>query len=182
MGLSDGSRVACAVVIVVLLVVLWHLFIGPRIYGTERLSNAIYLDQIVFKNPNPLLMKYTGREKDVTGMSARDYYYENDIDSRNLVAPQYLEGNSGYVDHTDYLGMPLEYRPSTLPTKTIPVNSDRVGLTSTAGPMSNMAALSRKSVAEKKKDIVPSAISKGAKTSDPIKTASPAAMQIATSQ
>jgi hypothetical protein len=170
MGLCDGSRLARAVVIVLLLVVLYWVFMNRK----ERLSNTIYLDQIVFKNPNPLLMKYTGRERDSTGMSARDYYYENDIDSRNLVAPQYLEGDSGYVDHTDYLGMPLEYRPSTLPTKTIPVPQ--------RGVYTNAEAQRGRSNAARKRDIVPSAISKDAKTDEPIKTASPTSMQVAVSQ
>lgn len=169
MGLCDANRVGCAIIIVLLLVVLYWVFMAKK----ERLSNAIYLDQIVFKNPDPLLMKYTGRERDLTGMSARDYYYENDIDSRNLVAPQYLEGNSGYVDHTDYLGMPLEYRPSVAPSKTIPV---------ARGVSTDAEAQNGRSRAARKKDIVPSAVSKSAKTSDPIKNASAAAMQMATNQ
>lgn len=179
MGLCDGSSLVCAVVIILLLVIAYWVLVARK----ERLSNAIYLDQIVFKNPDPLLMKYTGRERDLTGMSARDYYYENDIDSRNLVAPQYLEGDSGYVDQTDYLGMPLEYRPSTLPSKTIPAPRI-VTITDVAGPTTDAAAQMGRSRPARKKDLVPSAVSKGAKskTSDPIKTASAGAMQMATSQ
>lgn len=144
MGLCD-DKLTCVIVIIVLLLVLCWFFMC----GKEHLTNAIYLDQIVFKSPDPLLMKYTGREKDITGMSARDYYYENDIDSRNLVAPQYLEGNSAYVDHTDYLGMPLEYRPSTVSSRSGYVPS----------------AISRKA--------------KSPTVDAPIKAASPTAMQTA---
>ena len=100
------SQVVAAVVLVLILVLAWVLYTQR-----EHMGEVFYLNQLTMKNTDPITYYYTRRERDVTGMSQEDYYYENDTNSRNLVAPQYLEGDTKWQDHTDYLGMPLEHRP-----------------------------------------------------------------------
>lgn len=169
MGLCTTNKLLCVFLLFVLLVLLYYTF-GK----SERMTNTVYLDQIVYDHPDPLLMKYMGREKDITGMSARDYYYENDIDARNLVGPQYLEGDSNYVDHSDYLDMPLEYRPA--PSAGHDLNS---AVSVPARSPEQMPDL-RPSKPARKRDIVPAVTKRKATTmSDPMKSASTGAMQMA---
>lgn len=163
MGLCSTNKALCALLILVLVVLIYYSLGG----WSERMTNSVYLDQIVYSHPDPLLMKYTGREKDIQGMSARDYYYENDLDARNLVGPQYLEGDSNYVDHTDYLDMPLEYRPAPHGTSLLPARSPE-----------KMPDL-RPSWPARRRDFVPAVTSRKASMDAPMKSASVGAMQMA---
>jgi hypothetical protein len=93
---------------------MWH--------SREHMGEVFYLDQMTMKHPDPALFHYTGRERDVAGMDGHDYYLENDMNARNLVAPYYFESDSAYVDHTDYLDMPMRYRPK-IPTAGVVADS-----------------------------------------------------------
>lgn len=169
MGLCTTNKILCVFLLFVLVVLLYYTF-GKK----ERMTNSVYLDQIVYDHPDPLLMKYMGRERDIAGMSARDYYYENDIGARNLVNPQFMEGDSNYVDHTDYLDMPLEYRPAPSAGQSL----DSSESIPARGP-EQMPDL-RRSVPVRKCDIVPAVTKRRATTMQaPMKSASPGAMQMA---
>lgn len=99
----------CAVVVVVVILLVFWLI--KSMSSREHMGEVFYLDQMTMKHPDPTLFHYTGRERDVTGMDQHDYYLENDMNARNLAAPYYFEGVAPYEDHTDYLGMPTQYRP-----------------------------------------------------------------------
>jgi hypothetical protein len=96
-----------AVILLVILLVFFLLWGGAR---GEGMSDW-YLDQMAMRYSDPTTFIYTGNERDVSGMSARDYYLENKANYLNGAAPAYFEGNQRFVDHTDYLNMPAEYRP-----------------------------------------------------------------------
>lgn len=101
--------------LVVGIIVLLLLYIVFYLYTTgaeERMSDVYFSSNIANKSIDPLNMYYGFRSKDITGMSPEDYYYENQTNSGNYVSPQFLEKDEKYVDHTDALGMPLEYRPA----------------------------------------------------------------------
>lgn len=93
-----------AAVVVILLLVFF-------VMRKEHLGDIFYLDQIAMQNSDPTWFKYTGWDKDVLGMSARDYYLENDLYSNSRAAPQRLKDDSAFKDHTNYLQMPYQYRP-----------------------------------------------------------------------
>jgi len=95
--------------ILLVLVLLLLFFIGGG--GMRERMSDWYLDQMAMRYPDPTTFIYTGDERDVAGMSGRDYYLENKTNYLNGVAPPYFEGAARFVDQTDYLGMPAEYRP-----------------------------------------------------------------------
>jgi hypothetical protein len=100
-----------AVIIAVLIVLIFvYTFWSPM---AEAFSEIVYLDQMAMKNSDPMYFKYSSWERDVDGMSPRDYYLENQTNYLNQVAPGYFKGNGLYRDHTDYLNMPKQYRPVT---------------------------------------------------------------------
>jgi len=80
---------------------------------SEHLEDVFYLDQMAMQNSDPTFFKYTGRERDVLGESSRDYFLQNRMFSNSGVAPQHLEDDSAFVNQTDYLDMPPQYRPET---------------------------------------------------------------------
>ena len=95
------------VVIIIIVIVVVNL-------SSEHLSDHYYLDQMAMKSFNPDYIQYFGRDKDVLGMDHRDYYLENKMYANSGAAPQRLIADSAYFDHTDYLGMPNQYRPRPL--------------------------------------------------------------------
>lgn len=97
-----------AIVIVLIIMVMGYFMF---MQGKPELMSNYYLDDIAMAYSDPTLMTYTGREKDVLGNSARDYYLENTRNYLNGVAPGYFEGDSAFVNETSYLDMPAEYRP-----------------------------------------------------------------------
>lgn len=97
------------IIVLVLLYIAYYLYVTGR---EERMGDVFYSSNLANKSMDPLKTYYSFREKDVTGMSAEDYYYENQTNAGNYIAPQYLQNDTKYVDHTDYLGMPLEWRPA----------------------------------------------------------------------
>lgn len=100
-----------AMIIAVLIVLVFvYTFWNPM---SEAFSEVVYLDQMAMKNSDPMYFKYSSWERDVDGMSPRDYYLENNTNYANKVAPGYFAGDGLYVDHTDYLNMPRQYRPVT---------------------------------------------------------------------
>lgn len=114
MGFTEWCKengALCAAVLILLVIVVLHLY---RSWVSEHMGEVFYLDQMVMKNPDPIGFHYTGRERDIAGMSGRDYYLENDINAKNLVSPFYFEGDQAFVDHTDYLGMRPQYRPQAV--------------------------------------------------------------------
>jgi hypothetical protein len=94
--------------IIVALLVIGYLLVSSQ---SEGFSEPIYLDQMAMKYSDPMYFKYSSWERDVDGMSPRDYYLENETNYLNGVAPGYFAGDQLYVDHTDYLNMPPQYRP-----------------------------------------------------------------------
>lgn len=97
-------------VVIVIIVIL--LFVVMR--RKEMMEDVFYLDQIGMQNIDPTKYKYTGRDKDVLGMSVKDYYLENEQYAMSNVAPQLFIDNSKFKNQTDYLDMPKIYRPTSL--------------------------------------------------------------------
>lgn len=93
--------------VILIVLVLLLLFWGWK----ENLTQPDYLDQMAMKYSDPTYFKYSSWERDVAGMSPRDYYLENQANYLNQIAPGYFKGDGLYVDHTDYLDMPAQYRP-----------------------------------------------------------------------
>ena len=108
---QDKSKYIMVGVVIVIVVVL--IFVGSY-FSKEHMSDVFYLDQIGMKNMDPTNYKYTGRDKDVLGMSAKDYYLENGRYASSHAAPQLFLNNNRFKNQTDYLGMPEIYRPSSL--------------------------------------------------------------------
>jgi hypothetical protein len=75
----------------------------------ERLNQPFYLDQIAMQASDPTIVNYLGRETDVLGMSMTDYFTENDLNARNLVAP-YYNNDLAFSNRTSYLQMPRWFR------------------------------------------------------------------------
>ena len=103
-----GKLILATAIIAVLIVV----FIGMS--STERMEDQFILNQLAAENADPVYFKYTGRDKDVLGMSGEDYYYTNQTYANSRAADQLLEGNAAFVNQTDYLDMPAQYRPKPL--------------------------------------------------------------------
>ena len=103
-----GKMILVVAVISVLIVVI----IGMS--STERMEDQFILNQLAAENADPVYFKYTGRDKDVLGMSGEDYYYTNQTYANSRAADQLLEGNAAFVNQTNYLDMPAQYRPKPL--------------------------------------------------------------------
>jgi hypothetical protein len=129
-------------IVVLLLIVIWYWG-----YGAENFSEIYYLDQMAMKNSDPMYFKYSSWERDVDGMSPRDYYLENQANYTNQFAPGYFVGDQLYVDHTDYLNMPPKYRPkppmqesgsikvTKTPLDTKPVSAGAMQMKTTVAPV-----------------------------------------------
>jgi len=94
----------CVAIVVVIMLLIWWLVI------TEGLEDPFYLDYLVMKHPDPTRFKYTGRTRDILGMTGRDYYLENDMLHRARTVDD-IYGANKFVNQNNYLGMPAEYRP-----------------------------------------------------------------------
>lgn len=101
----------CYTLIIVILLFLFYYF-----YVSEHLENPFFLDQMAMESHDPIYLNYLGYERDVSGMSPRDYYLENQMNSSTKVGPQYFEGDLQFQDHTDYMGMPIKSRPLRNPS------------------------------------------------------------------
>lgn len=109
----NTNKFLCAVVIaLVILLVLYFVCPGKG----EHMGDPFYLNQMAMDNMDPSLFIYTNRERDVSGSDMQDYYLENQMNAETGVGPQYMEGNSKFVDHTDYLDMPMQFRPKVVST------------------------------------------------------------------
>ena len=102
----DTKQIICATVVVLLLVLLVYYY-----YYHSEGFNPVYLDEMAMKYSDPMFFKYSSWERDVDGMSPRDYYLENQMNYGNQIAPGYFKGNRLFTDKTDYLNMPPQYRP-----------------------------------------------------------------------
>lgn len=100
---------------IVILAVLILIIVGFT--KVELFGDVFYLDQMAMLNTDPTDFKYTGNERDVLGESGRDYYLMNQTYANNQSAPQLLEGNLAYVNQTQYLDMPVQYRPHPLDSR-----------------------------------------------------------------
>jgi hypothetical protein len=106
---NHWSKVVVAVILVVFLI---FAFIGMS--SSERMEDQFILNQLAAENADPVYFKYTGRDKDVLGMSGEEYYYDNLTFANSRAAGQLLEGNAAFVNQTNYLDMPAQYRPKPL--------------------------------------------------------------------
>ena len=97
-------------VVIVIIVILLFVVMSRK----EMMEDVFYLDQIGMQNTDPTKYKYTGRDKDILGMSVKDYYLENEQYAMSNVAPQLFIDNSKFKNQTDYLDMPKIYRPTSL--------------------------------------------------------------------
>lgn len=109
---NHWDKVVIGVLIVVALIFAFYGFTRPQ----EHLGDVFYLDQMAMLNADPTYFKYTGRDRDVLGESGQDYYLQNLMYSNSRAAGQLLEGNKAFVNQTDYLDMPPEYRPKPMST------------------------------------------------------------------
>jgi hypothetical protein len=123
------------VLVCVLLLVLyfWH--------TSENFSEVFYLDQMAMKYSDPMYFKYSSWERDVDGMSPRDYYLENQTNYLNQIAPGYFEKDGLYVDHTDYLNMPPQNRPNNISLKPISAAAPEILIQKKAGMEAEKTAL-----------------------------------------
>jgi hypothetical protein len=87
-------------------------------WKSEKLTDPFYLDQMAMEYDDPAIFMYTGREKDVSGMDMKDYYLENQMNSSSGAGPQYLKNNTNFIDHTDFMGIPIKTRPLRNPSAT----------------------------------------------------------------
>jgi len=102
-----GKMLMALAFVVVLIIVLVA-------FGSEHMQDRFVLNQLAAANADPVYFKYTGRDKDVLGMSPEDYYYANQTYANSRAADQLLEGNAAFINQTDYLDMPAQYRPKPL--------------------------------------------------------------------
>ncbi len=107
----SGKTWAIIVVLVLLLIMFVMMY-----WGSELFHSPYFLDQMAMSSQDPTWLNYLGYERDVAGMSSRDYYLENQMNSSTKVGPQYMKGNTQFVDHTDYMDMPIKYRPLRNPS------------------------------------------------------------------
>jgi hypothetical protein len=75
----------------------------------EFLTNVFYLDQIAMKNSDPTNIKYFGRVRDHRGISMKDYYVENTMNSNNYAAPQYVIDDDAFKNQADFCPKPLSH-------------------------------------------------------------------------
>lgn len=102
-----GKLLMATVAVIVLITILVA-------YNSEHMEDQFILNQLAAANADPVYFKYTGRDKDVLGMSGEDYYYTNQVYANSSAADQLLEGNAAFVNQTSYLDMPAQYRPKPL--------------------------------------------------------------------
>lgn len=98
------------------IIILFFVFIFYVYQNQEHLGVPFFLDQMAMENDYPVKFFYTGRQKDVAGMSERDYYLENQMNASSGVGPQYFDGDTQFIDHTGYMDMPIKNRPLKHPT------------------------------------------------------------------
>src|SRR5271165_3773799 len=84
----DTKQIIFATVVVLLLVLLVYYY-----YYHSEGFNPVYLDEMAMKYSDPMFFKYSSWERDVDGMSPRDYYLENQMNYGNQIAPGYFKGN-----------------------------------------------------------------------------------------
>jgi hypothetical protein len=107
---QNTTMLLIAVVVVLVLLALY--FYNKQ----ERLTEPEYLNQMTMASQDPVAMNYLGYERDVSGMSARDYYVENQMNASSGVGPQYLENDNQFQDKTGFMNMPIKYRPIKNPS------------------------------------------------------------------
>jgi hypothetical protein len=95
--------------VIALIVLLVLAFIWYNVGGAEKMTD--WLDQMANVSSDPTYFKYMGWVRDPTGMAPRDYYVENEMNYLNQISPGYFVGDKLFTDHTDFLGMPPQYRP-----------------------------------------------------------------------
>jgi hypothetical protein len=110
---------------IIILVIILLVFLSAN---RESFANIFYLDQMAMGYSDPMYFKYSSWERDVDGMSPRDYYLENQTNYSNQVAPGYFANDQLYRDHTGYLNMPPQYRPRIAETDMAPVSAAAPGL------------------------------------------------------
>jgi hypothetical protein len=98
----EYSIVIFAVIIVLIIIMLFY-------YGREYATDLFYLDQIAMKSMDPTYMKYMGRERDWRGNSMKDYYVENDMNSKNYASRQYLEKDDGFKNQANMCPKPMSH-------------------------------------------------------------------------
>lgn len=95
-----------AITLVLLIVMIYFIFFYKEGY------TPFYLDAMAMKNDNPTWFVYNGDNRDILGMSHRDYYLQNQMMAQNGVQPFYHNNNEAQFNNTsDYWDMPKTYRP-----------------------------------------------------------------------
>lgn len=97
--------------ITIIVVVLLILFIYYCSCKYEHLGEPWFLDQMSMNYSDPTWFNFMGNQRDVAGMSSKDYYLENQLNSSTGAGPQYFKNDTNFVDHTNYMDMPIKYRP-----------------------------------------------------------------------
>lgn len=109
----EWYKLVIALIVVLVLLVMFYSWMG-----NEYLGQPYFLTQMAMAYSDPVKFNYLGYERDVSGMSSRDYYLENQMNASTHVGPQYLEGDTKFVDNTGYMSMPIKYRPLRKPSAT----------------------------------------------------------------
>ena len=104
-----GMLICVAILVMVFLILFYTA-------NAEYLGVPFFLDQMTMEYSDPAKFNFTGRERDVSGMSGRDYYLENQMNYATKVGPQYSKGDLQFVDQTGYMDMPIKYRPLRNPS------------------------------------------------------------------
>jgi len=95
-----GIAIAFAVIIILLM---WYWYYSEKFVG--------YLDQMAMKNPDPDSFFYFGDNRDILGMSARDYYLENVVLNDSEGIPWPADEAMRFVNRTGYQELAQTFRP-----------------------------------------------------------------------
>lgn len=105
--------VLIALAVIVIIVILMNM-------GSEFLT-PIYLDQIATNFVDPTVFAFLGDERDLAGMSSRDYYLDNAMQYANGAAPGYFKNSQLYRNQVDYLDIPVKFRSLAPASQTLPM-------------------------------------------------------------
>lgn len=93
--MSDSINYSALIMAVVIIGI--YFYYNSEKKEKENLQNNFYLDQIAMKSADPILYKYRGREQNMSGLSAKDYYLMNKIYYQSGVLPQKLDGVTPFL-------------------------------------------------------------------------------------
>lgn len=101
MDTQKKTIIIAAIIVIIIIVIFLYA-------GREYLTNVIYLDQVAMNATDPTDIHYLGRVRDWRGMSKRDYYVENVMNTGNH-AVKGLKGDDYFKNQQNLGPKPLSY-------------------------------------------------------------------------